>query len=59
MEKDKLRFDVELDSAELEKLDSILEKCYRSRKNFAEALIKLVIQSDGVNVDLTKLGIIK
>lgn len=57
--KEILRFDVEFTSDQLKKFDEMLSRCYRSRKNFSEALIMLCIDSTNGIVMLDKLGVIK
>lgn len=54
-----VRFDVELDDKEMHRLEEVCKKCHRTRKNFSEALIMIVLQSEGTTIDLTKLGVIR
>lgn len=58
--KQKLRFDLELTEDQLKRLDYILSRCYRSRKNFCEALLMLAIDSADFDfvINLGKLGVI-
>lgn len=53
---------IELDPDEMEALDSILIRCHRSRKSFAESLLKLAISSHKKGnsyITLSALGLIK
>ena len=54
-----IRFDVELEPAEMEKLNELCKQSYRTRKNFAESLILLILRTEGTIIDLTKLGVVR
>lgn len=58
--KQKIRFDVELTEEQMKRLDYILSRCYRSRKNFCEALLMLAIScpENNYKIDLGTLGVI-
>ena len=55
-----IRFDIEINDKQAEELQSLLDECFRSRKNFSEALVLLAIETfakNETNIDLTRLGV--
>ena len=58
----KIRFDVHLSDSDIQALEDMATQCYRSRKNLAESLIMMAIEtykSDQILMSLDKLGLVQ